>query len=157
MWHVYCLGFPTTHSTHQLKPYLSLIVVSYPVTIVTEHQGSISATLHISPTRLYLSRGFPPKFGYLGWWDIAHHAKNLTLLDNIIQLDVIYDGSDKLTMTTEDASDIFATIKGCYSKLKSADEPEENLVSIRKRLGSLPTSIRGERSLGSFSGRKPST
>ena len=138
------------------------LVVSYPVTIVTKHHRHKCATLHISPSRLYLSRGFPPKFSYLGSWDIALHARNLTLHEKAIQLDVNYDGADKLSLHTEDASDIYATIMGCSDKLKPIEEEQklniDSLVpSSRRRLASMPTSIRYEMTLHSFSSRKTST
>jgi hypothetical protein len=137
--------------------FFRFLVVSYPVRIITKQNGRKSATLHISPSRLYLSRGFPPKFHMLGSWDIALHANNLVLLNRSIQLNVNYDGTDRLTLATDCARDIFETIYGCYGKLTPPNDADVNMDRIvpssRRRLASMPTSVRNEMSLRSVSGR----
>lgn len=94
----------------------------------------------------------------LGSWDIALHANNLVLLNRSIQLNVNYDGTDRLTLGTDSARDIFETICGCYGKLtpkKDADVVDMDVIvpSSRRRLASMPTSVRNEMSLSSVSGR----
>ena len=94
----------------------------------------------------------------LGSWDIALHANNLVLLNRSIQLNVNYDGTDRLTLGTDCARDIFETICGCYGKLtpkKDADVVDMDVIvpSSRRRLASMPTSVRNEMSLSSVSGR----
>lgn len=140
-----------------MTQFLYFLVVSYPVRIITKQNGRKSATLHISPSRLYLSRGFPPKFHMLGSWDIALHANNLVLLNRSIQLNVNYDGTDRLTLGTDNARDIFDTIYGCYGKLTPKNDANVDMDMIvpssRRRLASMPTSVRNEMSLRSVSGR----
>ena len=135
-----------------------LVVVSYPVAIATKHDRRKPAMIHISPTRLYLTRGFPPKFLYLGTWDIALYGQNLVLVDSGIHLDVHYHGEPGgLTLVTEHASDIHAIVTGCLGKMSPAQEPQVNIDRLiphsRRRLASMPTSIRNELSLRLASNR----